>query len=105
MMHRPKQGEPIRGKLQRIQHLRRSPWDFAFLYADEPHDGDRNGDAGSNVTFVLVEVLDLRIAPILGVLSLRIEAVKITAQAMADLDRVAAQYTRGETADEALRHV
>ena len=22
--------------LQRIQHLRRSPWDFAFLYADEP---------------------------------------------------------------------
>ena len=36
IMHRPKQGEPIRGKLQRIQHLRRSPWDFAFLYADEP---------------------------------------------------------------------
>ena len=36
MMHRPNQGEPIREKLQRIQHLRRSPWDFAFLYADEP---------------------------------------------------------------------
>lgn len=36
MIHRPKQGEPIREKLQRIQHLRRFPWDYAFLCADEP---------------------------------------------------------------------
>ena len=47
MTHPPKQGEPIREKPRRIRNLRRSLWDFAFLYADEPEMAGHYAVAGS----------------------------------------------------------